>query len=281
MRLIERSEYRGEDGSITLENRVRATFEHGLSWYGEMKSEEQITQRLQRSLEDDHLLIRNATLPGTDLTIPLILLSPSGVRVLQPVPDQGVFRAKDEGWYVFNDRSRKFRPAGRNLQEIALHNATALHTYLQQQGVPLPEVEPVVIFTHPRAIVDTVQPVVRIVQADAIEHFANNLARFQVIMDDEDIAMLREIILEPQEVPELDVERDLYMERPAMEEALPPPQIDVDPFRLEESPAAREPRWPFGLQTSQVLILGLLFLIELLVIGVLAALLFTNRIIFF
>lgn len=281
MRLIECSEFRPEDGSITLENRIRATLEHGLSWYGEMKSQEHVTDRLKRSLEDDHLLIRNVILPGSGLTIPLILLSPSGVRVLLALPLQGVFRAKDEKWYVFNDRTRKFRPAGRNPQERALRCATALHAYLQQQGVPLPEVEPVAIFTHPRTIVDTVHPVVRIVQADAIEHFANNLARFQMIMDDEDIAMLREIILSPSEVPVVDAEMEMYMEELPVEEALPPPAIDVDPFRLEDSPAARQRRWPFGLQTNQVLILGLLFLVEILVLGVLAALLFANRIIFF
>lgn len=277
MRLIERSQFRGEDGTISLEDRIRATLEHGLSWFGEMKSQEQVTKRLDRTLEDDHLLIRNAILPGSDLTIPMILLSPSGARVLVSSPAQGVFRAKDEGWYVFNDRTRKFRPVSRNMQELALRNASAVHTYLQQQGVPLPEVEPVLIFTHPRTIVDTVHPVVRVIQADAIEHFANNLSRFPVIMDDEDIAMLREILLTPAEVPEFDA----YGEEPPEEEVLPPPMIDVDPFRLEESPAARERRWPFGLQTSQVLILGLLFLIEVLVLGVLAALLFANRIIFF
>lgn len=278
MRLIERSQYRDENGDISLEARVRATLDHGLPWYGEMKSQELITRRLDRTLEDDHLLIRNATLPGTETTVPMILLSPSGVRVLVPVPDQGVFRAKDEGWYVFNDRTRRFRPARRNLQQMAAQYAGALHAYLQQRGVPLPEVEAVAIFTHPRTIVDTVHPAIRIVQADAIEHFANNLARFQVIMDDEDIAMLREIILEPPDEPLPELEAEGQFEAPPVEEALPPPVIDVDPFRLEDSPAARERRWPFGLQTSQVVVLGLLLLLEILVVGVFAALLFADRI---
>lgn len=280
MRLIERSEYRDENGEISLEARVRATLEHGLSWYGGMKSQELITRRLDRSLEDDHLLICNATLPGTETTIPMILLSPSGVRVLVPVAQQGVFRAKEQDWYVFNDRTRKFRPARPNLQQQAAEHAAALHSYLQQRGVPLPEVEAVAIFTHPRTIVDTVHPTIRIVQADAIEHFANNLARFQVIMDDEDIAMLREIILEPPEepLPELEMEPEARLAAPPVEESLPPPVIDVDPFRLEDSPAARERRWPFGLQTSQVVVLGLLLILEILVVGVFAALLFADRI---
>ena len=58
----------------------------GLRWHGEMEAQQTVTQRLAKSLGDEHVLVRNQTVPGTDVIVPLILLSPQGVRVLVPTP---------------------------------------------------------------------------------------------------------------------------------------------------------------------------------------------------
>ena len=282
MRVIERSEYRDEKGEISLENRIRGTLRFGFSWYGDMEAQEQFTVRLQRHLSDDHLLLRNAQLPGTDLIVPLILLSPQGVRAILASNKKGIFRAKKDDWFTFNNRSRRFQRSRPNLQSYAMANAQAVHSYLQGHGVPLPEVEPVLAFTDPKTHVDSANPEVRIVQADAFDHFASNLKKFQPIMDQEDIRELSALILDPPK-PEPEAEPEPMEEEtaePGNEDAAkprPPTSDELDPFRLEDSPAARQAEaGRFSFSRNQWILIGLLALMELLIVIVFGAIIYST-----
>jgi hypothetical protein len=280
MRTIERSEYRDKDDVISLENRVRGTLDYGLGWFGEMRAELILTERLGPYLDDNYVLLRNANLPGTDLRIPLILLGPQGVRTILPSAKKGVFRAKGMDWYTFSTRNRRFKRTRPNLLSLATTYAQALHTYLQSQSVPLPEVEPVLAFTNPRTHIDTAQPEVRIIQADAFERFANNLQRFQPIMDREDVDELTALIIrppmpepEPEPEPVAETEQSLESEQPI---SRAPDPSELDAFRLDDSPAVRRRQTPLGFTRAQWLILGLLFLMELLIVIVFAAVIYSN-----
>lgn len=278
MRIIERSEYRDQDGTISLENRIRGTLDYGFGWYGEMEAELTLTERLSPYLDDNYLLLRNAKLPGTDLRIPLTLLGPQGVRTILPSPKKGVFRAKGQDWYAFNTRSRRFKRTRPNPLSLATSYAQALHTYLQSQSVPLPEVEPVLAFTNPRTHIDTAQPEVRIIQADAFERFANNLQKFQPIMDREDVDELTELIIhppmsEPEPEPAALPEQEIEEERPI---SRAPDPSELDAFRLDDSPAVRRRQTPLGFTRAQWMVLGLLLLMELLVVIVGAAIIYSN-----
>jgi hypothetical protein len=213
MIVIERSTFRDEKGAISLEGRLRGTLQYGLRWYGEMEAQQGVTQRLLKALGDEHVLIRNQALPGSDIVIPLILLSPQGVRVILPTPIRGIYRAKLDEWLVFDGGSRRFKRVRPNLQGAALTMASQLLRFLKGQGYPLPEIEAVLIFTNPRTHVDTARPSVRIVLADAVDHFASNLQQFPAIMDTEDIAAVLEslstpkvtepVVVEPEVSPDL------------------------------------------------------------------------------
>jgi hypothetical protein len=197
MIVIERSTFRDESGVISLENRLRGMFRFGMRWYSEMEAQLAVTQRLLKSLGDEHVLVRNQQLPGTDVIIPLILLSPQGVRLLVPTPIRGIYRAKLDEWLTFDGGARRFKRVRPNLQGVALTMANQLLRFLKGQGYPLPEIESVLIFTNPRTHVDTARPSVRIVLADAIDHFASNLQKFPAIMDGEDIGAVLESLTSP------------------------------------------------------------------------------------
>ena len=197
MIVIERSTFRDEKGAISLEGRLRGTLQYGLRWYGEMEAQEGVTQRLLKTLGDEHVLIRNQVVPGSDVTIPMILLSPQGVRAILPTPIRGIYRAKLDEWLVFDGSSRRFKRVRPNLQGLAMTMASQLLRFLKGQGYPLPEIEAVLIFTNPRTHVDTARPSVRIVLADAVDHFASNLQQFPAIMDGEDIAAVLESLSTP------------------------------------------------------------------------------------
>ena len=207
MIVIERSSFRDESGAISLESRLRGTLRFGLRWHGEMEAQQAVTQRLSKALGDEHVLVRNQVLPGTDVTIPLILLSPQGVRVIFPTPIRGIYRAKLDEWLVFDSSSRRFKRVRPNLQGAALTMAIQLLRFLKGQGYPLPEIESVLIFTNPRTHVDTARPSVRIVLADAIDHFADNLQAFPAIMDGEDIGAVLDSLATPKPVePSAEIE---------------------------------------------------------------------------
>src|SRR3972149_208406 len=201
MRVIEQSEFVDDLGNITLENRIRGTVAHGLEWHSLMQGQKIVTQRLTKNLENDYILIRNALLPGTPLRIPLILVGPTAVRVMLASPVRGVFRARGDEWLEFSSRIPRSKPAHPDLLAKVQSRAEALLAYLRSQGFGLPQVEPILIFTNPRTHVDSNKPTVRVVLADAIEHFAGNLKQLTPIMDEQDIEEIITSITEPS-IPE-------------------------------------------------------------------------------
>lgn len=197
MKVVERSEFLDENGEITLENRLRAILRHGLRWYGAILAQQAVTQRLSPILESDHALVRNLTLPGISATFPMVLIGPQGIRVIIASPLRGVFRAKAGDWMTFDNGARRFKKVRPNLQLIVGGLADALLKYLNGTGFPVPEVEPVLIFTDPHTHVDTARPRVRIVLSDAIEHFGANLQQLPPMMDQEDVNAVLEALLNP------------------------------------------------------------------------------------
>ena len=268
MRVIERSEFRDEDGKITLQNRVRGSLRFGLSWYGVMQAQQAVTDRLNKSLSNDYHLLRNILIPGTGVITSLILVGPQGVYAILPSPTGGVFRAKDDEWMTHS--GGHFRPARPNLQQSALTAADLLLTYFHGLGYDLPQVEPVLMFTNPRAHVDTVHPRARIVLADALEHFAANLREQPPIMDREDGQLLIEALLHP---PQPKVEEVLA---PPPPRPLPPSAVApaaAGPFQLDEreAPPPPRPRRRRGLRRREILLLGAMLLMELCILGAFAA----------
>ena len=268
MRVIERSEFRDEDGKITFQNRVRGSLRFGLSWYGVMQAQQAVSERLNKSLSNDYHLLRNILIPGTGVITSLVLVGPQGVYAILPSPTGGVFRAKDDEWMTHS--GGHFRPARPNLQQSALTAADLLLTYFHGLGYDLPQVEPVLIFTNPRAHVDTVHPRARIVLADALEHFAANLREQPPIMDREDGQLLIEALLHP---PQPKVEEVLA---PPPPRPLPPSAVApaaAGPFQLDEREAPPPPRSRRrrGLRRREILLLGAMLLIEVCILGAFAA----------
>ena len=268
MRVIERSEFRDEDGKITLQNRVRGSLRFGLSWYGVMQAQQAVSERLNKSLSNDYHLLRNILIPATGVITSLVLVGPQGVYAILPSPTGGVFRAKDDEWMTHS--GGHFRPARPNLQQSALSAADLLLHYFHGLGYDLPQVEPVLIFTNPRAHVDTVHPRARIVLADALEHFAANLREQPPIMDREDGQLLIEALLHP---PQPKVEAVLA---PPPPRPLPPSAVApaaAGPFQLDEREAPPPPRSRRrrGLRRREILLLGAMLLMEVCILGAFAA----------
>ena len=279
MRVIELSEFRDEDGVISLENRIKASLQYGLGWYGDMQAQEEVSNRLDKALGVEHLLMRNVPIPKTDIIVPLVLISPQGVRVLYPSRARGIYRAKGDDWQTFDGRTRRFKKKRPNLQSEALHLAQTLLAYLQEKGFPLPDLEAVLLFTNPRTHVDTASPETRIVLGDAFDHFAGNLQDLQAIMDLDDINLIADVLenpraAEPEQPEQPPTQEDALA---ALEAELPEAGGDFYPEEtlkpLETRPeltkrASLTPLWEIGrfrFTRNQWIVLGVLVFFEIVV----------------
>lgn len=281
MRIVDRSQFRDENGDVSLENKIKGVLQNGFRWLGQMAGLDEATRLLERSLNNDHALLREITLPGTTITIPMILISPQGVRVIVPSALDGNFRAKGTEWQIFDGRARQFKNHRPNLIEEGQLYSQSLLRYLERQGFGLPEIETVLLFTKPRTHVDSIRPEARIVLTDAIDHFVNNMLKTDHIMDQEDILAVREAILETQKVaPEetksggLELNDEEYELAPAAwptheqpedggQPAFEQPPEEILPFQVPKFVQ------DLGLTTRQWIIIGLMGFFELVILIIL------------
>jgi hypothetical protein len=213
MNVVEKSPYRDEEGNISLMDRINATLDFGLSWYGRMQAQETVVQRLGRVLGDEHVMLRNVPIEGIDEGTPyMVLIGPQGVRLVMCYPIRGVYRAKEDEWYRFNSRSRRFVKTKPNLQMIALNMQQKLQQLLDIQSYKTRVVEPVLIFTHPRTLIDSARPLSRVVSADAIEFFASNLEQLPAALSSDQVHTLVDAILYPR-IPDPE-EADAFISEP-------------------------------------------------------------------
>ncbi len=195
MRMIDDSPF-VVNGEIDIANRLRGTMEHGFSWYPEMQSQKLITERLGKVLTNSFTLLRNFTIPETEISIPLILIGPAGIRVMIASSVKGIFRAKGEDWMEMKG-GREYKPARRNLMRQAMLMTRALERYFEGRGVTVSGIETVLLFSDPGVHVDTMRPVTRIVLHDAMERFGASLSQNPVTLNSEDAQVLVDLMTDP------------------------------------------------------------------------------------
>jgi hypothetical protein len=175
----------------------------GFSWPNEMKAQHTISAILRKILDNKFILLRNITLPDFEETFPLILIGPPGVTVIYVSIKKGLYRAFGESWAIMDNRAKRYRSSKPNLQAVTTRLARSVDSYLSNHGINLPEVDSVLVFTHPGTTVDTDRPDVRILQVDAIERFGVGLAQRERILNGENVRAITDLFVRPP-VPEDD-----------------------------------------------------------------------------
>jgi hypothetical protein len=252
MDVIERSKYVDEEGKISLVNRLSASLDFGSSWYGRMEAQNAVTQRLGRALKEQHVLLRNIPIPGVDEKEPyMILIGPQGIRILMAFPTLGVFRANEREWLKLDQRSRSFVRVKPNLLTLALNIQKQVSRLLEIQAFRAPVAESVLLFTHPRTLIDGTRPVCRIVSADAIEYFAANLEQLPRVITAQQMHTLVDAILYPKLPDPLSAGSIINDSKPQVPNVQPRESsyesaYQSDPFReLEEAPFVEPPQDDF------------------------------------
>ncbi len=228
MKIIDKTPFQTEKGEISPLDRLQGTLKYGFSWYPELEVQKNIIDQLNRALEKGFVLIRNLTLPGSEIVEPIILIGQGGIYVIYVTHLRGSYEAKGDQWNI-EDNNGRSRPAPINLMSRVARLAKVLARYLQAQKIDLPvQVDPILIAADPGLHVDSMRPAVRVVQSDALKQFAASLLQSRPILTIEQVYDLADRIVTPRPKSE-----------PPLQVAAPPAAPEPAPAPIADNPAAR------------------------------------------
>lgn len=196
MRIIDKTPWQDAQGNIGLTARLQGTLKYGLNWYGELEAQKAVIAQLDRMLEKGFVLIRNFTLPNSEIILPIILIGAGGIWIIQTTNVKGYFEARGDQWNTISNGNSQ--PARVNLLKRVLQLSRAFQKYLELQkfNLSLP-VEPVLIASDPGAQIESLRPAVRVVRSDAIKQFGSSLLQVRPILSAGAIYDLADQIIDP------------------------------------------------------------------------------------
>src|SRR5690242_15607979 len=196
MKIIDKTPLHDEKGKLSAIGYVQGTLKYGLSWTAELEAQKAVIAQFQRIFDKGYVLIRNFTLPNSEIVIPIILLGPGGVQVIHVTTVKGFFEAKGDQWNVVNNGASQ--PAPINLLSRVSRLARAVQVYLERINVDLKTpVEPILIAIDPGAHIESMRPVARVVQTDAIKQFATSVLQARPVWRLDYAYSLADIIIDP------------------------------------------------------------------------------------
>ena len=229
MKIIDKTPFQSEKGKIGpwTWNRLQGTLKYGPSWYPDLEAQKIIIDQLNRLFEKGFVLIRNLTLPGSEIVEPVILIGAGGIYVIHVTHLRGQYEAKGDQWNKIDNNGHS-QAAPINLMSRVTRLAKVLERYLQVQGIELSShVEPFLIAADPGMHVETMRPTVRVVQSDAIKQFAASLIQAPPVLR-YDIFDLADRIVSPRPKSES-----------ATQAGAPPATPGPAPVPVPTDPAAR------------------------------------------
>ena len=292
MIIIDKTPYRSPNGQPSPIGQIQGMLKYGMSWQARLKAQDLVIAILEKQLDSNFALLRNVILPNTEILLPLVLVGPPGVFLLNVAHERGVYQARDDEWgTMIGDR---FVPARINQITRTATLGRVLQTYLDRQGFKgAVVVEPILMASDPGMQIESMRPTVRVVMSDALERFAASTSHARPMIDTRlGKDLLKAIVVGKQ--PATTTTEETFVEAQPREEAHAPiadafsfkedDEIDDSPIDLrgpnnrsqaqqpvEENPQPKEKspkktrkkRGPLGLTTSQwiIVIVSLLFAI--------------------
>lgn len=149
----------------------------------DLQAQETFAQQVDKILDNRFTFLRNIRLEGLESPIPMILVGPPGILVINASADEGVYRAKGESWLVMDNRLNQYKTASKNLVAETLAYSDAVDKFFLQAELQLPEPLPILFMAHPGVHIDVNQPAVRIVRMDGVERLASGILQGDAVLD--------------------------------------------------------------------------------------------------
>jgi hypothetical protein len=207
MKIIDQTPLIDQNGNLGFNQRIQGMLKFGANWPNELLAQKAIITFFDRNLEKGYTLIRNQTLGQSGIMIPMILIGPAGMFVINVTYLKGRYEARGEAWNV--ESGSRFKPAPVNLIQHTARMARALTVFIERQGVRVPEpIESVLIAADPGLHVESDKPAIRVLMVDGIKPFVTGLSNSMPILRSDSILDMVERIINP---------------RPPKEKTNPPP----------------------------------------------------------
>ena len=196
MKIIDKTPLLNEKGELGLGQRLQGIMQFGFNWLNELQAQKAIITYFDRQLEKGYTLIRNIPLGKSGITVPLLLLGPTGIYAIHVAYLRGRYEARGESWNV--ESGDGYKPAPVNLVQQTRRMARAVKAYIERQGVRVPvDVEPILIGGDPGLHIESSQPAVKVMMIDGVRTFVSNLAVAQPVLSPESVYEFTERLLNP------------------------------------------------------------------------------------
>ena len=196
MKIIDKTPLLDENGNLGLVQRVQGMLQYGFNWPRELESQKAIITYFERQLEKGYTLIRNISLGESGIMIPMLLLGPTGILVIEVSYLRGRYEARGDSWNV--ESGNQYKPASVNVIQQTMRMARALQVYIERQGVKIPvPIESVLIAGDPGLHIESVRPAIKVMMIDGIKAFVNGLATGAPVMSNQQANDFSERILNP------------------------------------------------------------------------------------
>ena len=196
MKIIDKTPLLNEKGELGVVQRIQGMLKFGFNWPNELEAQKAIITFFDRQLEKGYTLIRNMTLGASGIVVPIILLGPSGIHVIQVTYMRGRYEAKGDTW---NEESgNQYKPASINLIQRTARMASAVLAFIERQGVKVPvKIEPVLIAGNPGLHIESIRPAIKVMMIDGIKSFVTGLSSGPPVLSAEAVHEFTERIINP------------------------------------------------------------------------------------
>lgn len=196
MKIIDQTPLVDEKGEQSFTQRLQSMLKFGFTWQTQLAAQKAIISYFDRQLEKGYTLIRNCTLGQSDIMVPIILLGPTGVYVIQITIERGRYEVNGDSWNIASGDG--YKPAPVNLVKGTMRMANAVKAFIERQGVKVPvPVEPVLIAGDPGLHIESVRPAIKVLMIDGIKSYVSSLASGRAVISNEMIHELSERIVNP------------------------------------------------------------------------------------
>ena len=213
MKIIDKTPLLDEKGNLSFTQRVQGMLQYGFNWPRELEAQSAIIKYFDRQFEKGYTLIRNLTLGQSGIIIPMILLGPPGIYVIEVTHLRGRYEARGDTWNV--ESGDQYKPAPVNLIQRTMRMARALQTFIERQGVRIPvSIDPVLIAGDPGLHIESTRPAIKVMMIDGIKAFVNGLINGSPVLSSVQVNDFADRILNP---------------RPKLDMSAPPPETEPEP----------------------------------------------------
>jgi hypothetical protein len=230
------------------------------------EAEKVVIETLERLLDNQYVILRSVPLDDPEVPIPLVLVGPPGVRMIYASSIKGLFRAKEDAWEEMDDRTQRFKISRPNLLLRGQLMGRAVDTYLAARNFDLAPAEAVLVFTDPGIHVDTVRPIIRVVQADALDRFGAGMVQSPAFLDKETIQRIVSVLGGEKLATRQAAKTAAEMQDAFSFKDLPPSKERRSPeviYHSSEAPLFRK----IPLTKRQLAVLGLMVLVNIIILS--------------